>query len=447
MKRVWGADKNPRMLLLADLNMRHLADVVFHRRLMDSLSGSSTEGQTWLSPNSVDSVLTNPPFGVVLDAATYDLGQFETCRMPSGEVRKKQQSEVVFVEQCLRLLKPGGTLAIVLPRSVITNARLEAARAALDKLGYVYSVVTLPPETFHTTGTQTTTVVLFARRYQEREDLEEKLRIGVANVTNVGFDSTGRTRDANQLPQVARDLRETFATTSEKGTCKLLPPVTKGSTFSKLADLLSGRSRTTSSKKLRDLLEIARTGKTPARSSYTSEGLFVVKVGNLTGKGISWLPRERNFVTMPNETLQSNRKMTLLQEGDILLTASAHSPVYIAKKMDIVTRVPSWVGGVASLVGEVMLLRPKKDIVDPFALLAYLRLPTTIEEIQRQVRGQTAHLHPEDILDLPVPATILRPAGNLQLLADNLREEVKLNERVNATAYEQTRLLKILTEG
>src|SRR5690606_31382906 len=34
---VWGTDKNPRMLLLAELNMGHYAGVTFHRRVTDAL--------------------------------------------------------------------------------------------------------------------------------------------------------------------------------------------------------------------------------------------------------------------------------------------------------------------------------------------------------------------------------------------------------------------------
>ena len=37
-------------------------------------------------------------------------------------------AEVLFVEKCLNVLKPGGRLGIVLPRSVVTNSGLEVAR-------------------------------------------------------------------------------------------------------------------------------------------------------------------------------------------------------------------------------------------------------------------------------------------------------------------------------
>ncbi len=441
---VWGADKNPRMLLLAELNIGHLADSTFHRRLGDSLFGLEgvREGsETWIQANSLDTVFTNPPFGVLLDGATRDLSGFRTCINPHGETRKKQHSEVVFIEQSLRLLRPGGTLAIVLPKSVLTNATFSQARSYLDELGHVYAIATLPPETFQTTGTQATTVVLFARKYEEREDRTKKVRIGLAEVKNVGFDSTGRAREGSDLPFIASYMKKSLTQKSGVGACKLLPETPKGSTFSKLADLISGRARRGSGKTLRDLVEVARTGKTPSRSSYSESGVFVVKVGNLTGKGINWSPRDRNFINDEDGKIRTGNKGLLLQENDILLTASAHSPVYIAKKVDILTALPPWIGDVASFVGEVMMLRPKRDEIDPFNLLAYLRLPETMEKIQRRVRGQTAHLHADDLLSLPIPDVALKPSNNMRSLVDSLKREAKLNDELSALVHEQSRLM------
>lgn len=444
-RAVWGADKNPRMLLLAELNIGHLANAAFHRRLADSLfglDGVEEVGETWIQPNSLDVIFTNPPFGVLLDGATRDLSGFRTCRNPHGETRKKQHSEVVFIEQSLRLLRPGGTLAIVLPKSVLTNATFAQARSALDELGYIYAIATLPPETFQTTGTQATTVVLFARKYEEREDRTNKIRVGLAEVTNVGYDSTGRAREGSHLPLVAADLKKSLAKNSGVGACKLLPETPKGSTFSKLADLISGKARKSSGKTLRDVVEVARTGKTPSRASYSDNGVFVVKVGNLTGKGINWSPRDRNFISDEDGKIRAGAAELLLRENDIVLTSSAHSPVYIARKVDILTVVPPWLYGVASFVGEVMMLRPKQDEIDPFSLLAYLRLPETVEEIQRKVRGQTAHLHPDDLLSLPIPAVALKPSNNMQSLVNSLKREARLNDELNAIVHEQNRLMK-----
>ena len=118
--------------------------------------------------------------------------------------------------------------------------------------------------------------------------------------------------------------------------------------------------------------------------------------------------------------------------------------LYIGKKVDIVTRIPDWVGGEASLVGEVMLIRPDPRHVDPFVLLAYLRAPGTMEKIQKMIRGQTAHLHPTDMLSLDIPASVKRPSGDLKSLAKLLQNENSVAETLNELAYEQRRILSTI---
>ena len=69
---VYGVDKNPRMLLLADLNLGYRPGLLFHRACADSLRvlGQSEAPLLGLQPNSVDVILTNPPFGVTVTRDT-----------------------------------------------------------------------------------------------------------------------------------------------------------------------------------------------------------------------------------------------------------------------------------------------------------------------------------------------------------------------------------------
>jgi type I restriction enzyme M protein len=118
----------------------------------------------------------------------------------------------------------------------------------------------------------------------------------------------------------------------------------------------------------------------------------------------------------------------MLRPGDIVLTSSAHSPVYIGKKVDIITEIPDWVAEKASLVGEVMLVRPDSTKIDPFALLAFLRTPETTAQLQRLVRGQTAHLNSNDLGSILVPKKYLTENPMLRAVTSLLREESKLAE-------------------
>ena len=435
---VWGVDKSARMLLLSELNLGHDKRTIYGRVLADSLYHPPPTLFDELD-EGFDYILTNPPFGVIVDRNKQDMTPFQTCKSHDGSIVKRQQSEVIFVEQCLKYLKPGGSLGIVLPRSVVSNSSLAAARQALSTLGYVEAIVNLPPETFAMSGAQTNTVVLFLRRYESAAQKEEPVAIACADIDNVGFDSTGRHREGNQLESVSIALKGATNGKSSDAHVRLLPAIAKMFSITNLPALLSRRLVAPDrgdAIPLGELIEIATNGKTPARGSYTSDGLFLVKVGNLTGGGIDWSPRDRNFISGAELVKRKEDTRLMLRENDILFTSSAHSPVYIGKKADIVDTVPMWLGGEASFVGEVMMLRPKAGF-DPMVLLAYLRLPSVQRQLQSMVRGQTAHLHPKDLLQWPVPKLLLEPPLVLRNLADQIRIQAHLSEKLNALAFEQ----------
>jgi type I restriction enzyme M protein len=425
--RVWGIDKNPRMLALADLNLGHVPWLTFNGLLQDSLFDiGNHETADWF--NSFDCIFTNPPFGVYIDPEKQDAAAFTSCIGADGRPYPRQQSEIIFIEQCFRLLKPGGRLAIVLPRSVVTNhsERVDLPRRYFGTQGYVEGLMTLPPETFYATGTQTNTVVLFARKYKQATEASEPNRMWLAEVTNCGYDSTGRPKPGGQLARIAAEVRQLVSGGDGGTNCRWLGDHKKQDSFSLLPSLLaSDKEVETEGIPLGELTEVITTGRTPGRSAYSDEGLFLVKVGNLSGKGIEWAARDRNFIPL-SEREKRKKSNLLLQIGDILMTSSAHSPVYIAKKVDIITEIPEFVGGAASFVGEVMLIRAKPDRIDPFILLAFLRSPAVMAQLQGMVRGQTAHLHPKDVAMLKVPHRLLEANSQAEEIAAILKEEARL---------------------
>ena len=444
---LYGIDKSPRMMLLADLNVGPSPPVPFNKRICDTLRPE--EYADFLCDESVDIILTNPPFGVNVDSRTYDLSIFATAASDGAQTIRRQPSELLFLEQCLSLLKPDGLLAIVLPRSAVNTLAADRARSMLSHTASVLAIITLPPETFGSTGTMTNTVVLFLRKYGSLMKPGNDVQPAVARIENVGFDSTGRVREGSQLPGLGRALRAAC------GGNVADHRITRGlsrraeQTLPSLPEIVKGRKRpsqTTHRRALGDLITFAATGTTPPRAAYAGSGLFLVKVGNLTGAGVSWIPRDRNFVDGDAAAKRRTRPDRLLQDGDIVLTSSAHSPKYIARKVDVINGIPEWVGGIASFVGEVTLLRPNGRLVDPFVLAAYLRLPVVTEEIQYMVRGQTAHLHPADLLSLQIDEAVIRDDLLIKRLAVAVRHEAQLSLRMNEITWDQIRMRAALVE-
>lgn len=426
---IYGIEKNPRMLLLADLNLAHSDDLDFRRECADALRDLHTGASPLLglSPESVDLILTNPPFGVTVtrDATTSDL-------FGSGQILEDHlPSEIFFLQLCLRLLRPGGRLGIILPRSVITNERLAKQRREMDALGHLTTLVDLPPETFAVTGTQTTTVAAFFRKRDV--GTPRTTTVKVCLVKNVGVDGTGRKRPGNQLPNLSKLL--TDESPKKAAPIKIHNDVSTENTLQRAAKLLSRRASHNYHRSLEQFIGVANTGRTPERNAYTKSGTFIVKVGNLTGRGIDWTPRERNFVSKAEGDRRSASDRLSLQRGDLLLTSSAHSAKYIAKKVDVIEDVPNEIerhGGL-TFVGEIIRIRPSHDI-DPYVLLAAIRHPDVREDLQASVRGQTAHLNPADLLTVNVPWDLRSPSHEVLEIADLLRREAKMAFQLNSVS-------------
>src|SRR5262249_10266122 len=123
-----------------------------------------------LQLNAFDIVVTNPPFGSKLPVDDpHVLEQFELSRFGSLNPRTSMPPEQLFVERCLRFLRPGGRMAIVLPDSILSNPGLAFIRQWLLMNAYVLASVDMPRETFAKSDTHTKTSVLFLQRFTDQE--------------------------------------------------------------------------------------------------------------------------------------------------------------------------------------------------------------------------------------------------------------------------------------
>jgi len=113
-----------------------------------------------------DVILTNPPFaGEMKDRkmlAHYELAKPALKR--AKDKAPKEERDVLFLERVLKMLKPGGRAAIVLPQGKFNNSSLAFIREWILKKARLLAVVGLHPNTFKPhTGTKTS--VLFFQKY------------------------------------------------------------------------------------------------------------------------------------------------------------------------------------------------------------------------------------------------------------------------------------------
>jgi len=114
-----------------------------------------------------DVVLANPPFaGEMKDRkmlARYELAR-PALKRAGDDKAPKEERDVLFIERILKMLKPGGRAAIVLPQGKFNNSSLAFIREWILKKARLLAVVGLHPSTFKPhTGTKTS--VLFVQKY------------------------------------------------------------------------------------------------------------------------------------------------------------------------------------------------------------------------------------------------------------------------------------------
>ena len=117
-----------------------------------------------------DLILTNPPFaGEIRDRELlrrYNLAKPALER--KSKKGAKEERDVLFIERCLQMLKPGGRMAVILPQGKFNNASLAFIREWLLKRGRLLAVVGLHPNTFKPhTGTKTS--VLFLQKFTDEQ--------------------------------------------------------------------------------------------------------------------------------------------------------------------------------------------------------------------------------------------------------------------------------------
>jgi type I restriction enzyme M protein len=197
---IFGTDANPRMARTAKMNMIMHGDghggVHHHDGLLD-VNG--------IYKNRFDVILTNPPFGARIEKSQV----VSETDLPTDEQAKRYRdkysnydkevliplkdyvaynkgkglpilnlyqtgamstlTEVLFIERCLNLLKPGGRMGIVLPEGILNNTNLQKIREFVEGKAKILLVVSIPQDVFIASGATVKPSLLFFKKFTERE--------------------------------------------------------------------------------------------------------------------------------------------------------------------------------------------------------------------------------------------------------------------------------------
>lgn len=170
--------------LVAMRMMFEFSDCEVHYEVKDSISEEFN--------CSYDYVLTNPPFGTqgkILDKkilSKYMLGTDET-----GKSLNSQVPDILFVEKVIKILKPGGRAAIVLPDGDFENPSLQYFRKYLIDTVRIDAVVSLPDGTFVPYGTGVKSSILFITKKKP----ETNYKVFYGKITKLGYTFSKHSKD------------------------------------------------------------------------------------------------------------------------------------------------------------------------------------------------------------------------------------------------------------
>jgi len=177
-----------------------------------------------IKDESFDVLVTNPPFGAKIPITDrtlleqYELGykwkkDKETGRwVRTNKVQDKQVPQILFIERCLQLLKPGGRMGIVLPDGILGNVNDGYIREFIRQKAKILAVVDCPPETFQPSTSTKTSMLFLQKKKRNEEDVEYLIFMAVAE--KCGHDRRGKPiykEDGNlddDLPIIAEKYKE-----------------------------------------------------------------------------------------------------------------------------------------------------------------------------------------------------------------------------------------------
>lgn len=198
---IYGTDANPRMARTAKMNMIMHGDGhdgVHHHDGLLNVNG--------IFENRFDVILTNPPFGSrvekslkiteadkftdaakikhyterygeeytkALEQVNGNIGESVLSLYESGKL--SGLTEVLFIERCLRLLKPGGRLGIVLPEGVLNNTNLQSVRELFEGMAKIILITSIPQDVFMASGATVKPSLMFFKKFTAEEVAQYEL--------------------------------------------------------------------------------------------------------------------------------------------------------------------------------------------------------------------------------------------------------------------------------
>jgi type I restriction enzyme M protein len=427
-----------------------------------------------------DIVLTNPPFGARDDSPrvvnSYELG------------RGPQKREVLLLERQIRLLHPGGRLAVVIPEGILSNKNDSTIRDFIFRECNVRAVIRLPQDAFRMSGGAACTSILYAIK-KESTDAKQG-DVFFARAEYIGTSPAGKPIPENDLLTIREAFRQfereewsgvemmpvegedrvRFRRSERSASEPWLEPTVNRTSllYDRLCYVVGGglirdrfsytyfhpayfrimdrlRSMEVSLVTLASLCEPGYPARGRKPSEEALEGIPIIKVRNVTGRGI-----DMDTEHAPDQSAtRAQAARAILRKGDLLITSTGEGTI---GKVDVYLYEEDAIAD-----GHIAICRFKAEVNRDY-VVEFLRSELGQIQILRYVSGSTGQTellidHVRNLL-IPLPDKSVQEAIVARLGAVRAHS-MELTERANelraeagtAMAMAREEMLALLAGG
>lgn len=235
----FGVDANARMARTSKMNMIMHGDGHVGVYLHDGLINVGG-----VYDNNFDVILINPPFGAHVEkdmritssdiptdreralyeelfGSEYISKVYTPIKEYAQEIGKDKRigkrilelyqinnnsTEILFIERCINLLKPGKRAGIVLPEGVLDNPALDRVRKFIESRAKILNITSIPADVFLSSGANIKPSLVFIEKFMDGEIPEKDYLLSVTKVNDAGISSTGLPSNNEELPIAAKEV-------------------------------------------------------------------------------------------------------------------------------------------------------------------------------------------------------------------------------------------------
>lgn len=174
--------------------------------------------------------------------------------------------------------------------------------------------------------------------------------------------------------------------------------------------------------KLEDITALITNGRTPAKEMYDGENeeegsTPIIKAATASGRFVDLEKLEYAKADFSGGEAA--------QKGDIFILSAAHQAKYVGKNVSLLDQEPP---ENTIFVGELICVRADTNKAIPEYLFGFLSSRVGYLLLNREKRGQTSHIYPEDIKNIPLPVPSLQDQEKIVAVLRKAYEEKRQKE-------------------